>query len=121
MDVHFKKEEFACKCGCGFDEIDKKLNYKLELARMTAKVPFVINSACRCKKHNKNVGGLPNSAHLRGLAVDIRATNSHNRFRIVRGLVMAGFQRIIIYEGFVHADVDPDKPQQILAMAHALT
>jgi uncharacterized protein YcbK (DUF882 family) len=116
--IHFEQEEFACECGCGFDTLNPQLEYKLELARVTAKIPFVINSACRCEKHNKAEGGLSNSAHLEGKAVDIVAIDPHRRYLIVRGLIMAGIKRIIIYpdKGFIHADIDENKPQEILSV-----
>ena len=52
--------------------MDKNFLQKLDRARDVAGVPFIITSAYRCEQHNKNVGGKPNSAHLRGYAVDIK-------------------------------------------------
>jgi len=85
---------------------------KLDLAREMAGVPFRITSGYRCKKHNEAVGGRPNSAHTRGFAADIAATDSETRARIVFGLIKAGFRRIGIdfKRGFVHVDCDPEKP-----------
>ncbi|KMQ73774.1 D-Ala-D-Ala carboxypeptidase family metallohydrolase [Marinobacter subterrani] len=34
--------------------------------------PITITSGCRCESHNANVGGSPNSQHLRGRAADIQ-------------------------------------------------
>ena len=50
---HFKQEEFTCKCGCGFNNINDELVLLLDIARGLAKVPFSINSAYRCEKHNR--------------------------------------------------------------------
>ena len=69
---HFKRSEFACKCGCGFDTVDTEIMPIIEYVRMHFDKPVVINSACRCEKHNAAVGGSKNSQHLRGRAVDIR-------------------------------------------------
>ena len=85
---------------------------KLDLARELAGVPFVITSGFRCEKHNRAVGGKPNSAHTRGFAADIAAGDSLTRAKIVFGLIEAGFRRIGLDfgRGFVHADCDPEKP-----------
>lgn len=75
---NFKKEEF--KCGCdgmycdGYPvKVDESLVKKLEQLR--AKLgdkSVIINSGIRCEEHNKKVGGVSNSQHLKGKAVDIR-------------------------------------------------
>lgn len=79
-----------------------------------AGVPFVINSAYRCEKHNAKVGGVPWSAHTRGLAVDIRASGSRQRFIVAQALMARGLTRIGVASGFVHVDVDKGKDQQVL-------
>ena len=111
---HFKKSEFACKCGCGLNCIDFDLVKKLDFAREIAGVPFVITSACRCSSHNKEVGGLSNSSHLRGFAVDIAVTDSYHRFKILVALLGVGFNRLGVYSDFIHADIDLDKPQNVI-------
>lgn len=68
---YFKREEFACKCGCGFDTVDAELLEILESIREYFGKPVHINSACRCKEHNRNVGGGKRSQHLYGRAADI--------------------------------------------------
>ncbi len=103
---YFRKSEFACQCGCGFDDIDQELLYKLDRARSMAKVPFRITSGCRCKAHNKTVGGGSHSQHLLGKAADI-AVNKETRGRILIALVMAGFERFGIGKDFIHVDIKP--------------
>ena len=68
---YFKKEEFACKCGCGYNTINKDLLWLLNDLRDHYGVPITINSGCRCISHNKNVGGGKKSQHLLGNATDI--------------------------------------------------
>lgn len=54
---HFSKSEFACKCGCGFDDIDINLVKLLEQIRSHfGDNPLIITSGCRCAKHNRSVG-----------------------------------------------------------------
>jgi len=115
--IHFKDHEFNCKCGCGLsiDDMDEDFLYKLDRARNTAEVPFVINSAIRCTDHNREAGGSKTSSHPKGCAVDIKAEHSFYRFRIVTGLVKAGITRLVIYPTFVHCDDDPDKPTELMS------
>ena len=83
---------------------------RIDDAREIAGVPFSINSGWRCKKHNAEVGGGDKSAHLKGLAADIRADDSSHRYHILKGLFEAGFARIGIGNGFIHCDDDREKP-----------
>ncbi len=113
MKNYFKMEEFECPC-CGENLTSPTLVKKLNKAREIAGVPFVINSGCRCEKHNKEVGGSPTSSHLRGLAVDIKTTGSRNRFKILTSLLNVGFTRLGIGESFIHTDIDGAKAQEVI-------
>ena len=106
---HFTEKEFICKCGCGYADFDHYFLKKLDRARELAGISFILNSACRCRKHNKEVGGVENSSHIFGCAVDIKCDNSFARIKIVYGLITAGFKRIIVHQTFIHADTDPRK------------
>ena len=73
--LHFKRREFACKCGCGFDAVDAELLSVLEQLRTALGNRAVsITSACRCDNHNRKVGGARNSVHKLGKAADIKVT-----------------------------------------------
>ena len=111
---HFKMSEFDCRCRCGLNNINENLTMMLDEAREEAGVIFRMNSGCRCRKHNKRVGGSKTSSHMKGLAVDVKATSNRMRFRIMTGLLLAGFNRIGIGKRFIHADVDGKKPQTII-------
>lgn len=67
---NFTRSEFACKCGCGFDQIDLELVALCQKLRDRFGGPVVISSGCRCPEHNRRVGGKVNSRHLLGRAVD---------------------------------------------------
>jgi uncharacterized protein YcbK (DUF882 family) len=88
----------------------------LDQARGLAGVPFVLNSAWRCYKHNEFVGGSEESSHLFGMAVDIACTTSRNRFKILQALISAGFTRIGIHENFIHVDIDGTKDAEVMWM-----
>ncbi|QDY70127.1 D-Ala-D-Ala carboxypeptidase family metallohydrolase [Qingshengfaniella alkalisoli] len=72
LTQHFKRAEFACNCGCGFNTVDVELVQVLERVRLHYGKPVVINSGCRCASYNARVGGASGSQHLIGRAADIR-------------------------------------------------
>ena len=69
------KGELACRCGCGFGSSEKDLNPKLLLGLQKLHgitiSPIVILSGCRCAKHNRKIGGVPDSQHVWGTAADV--------------------------------------------------
>lgn len=97
---HWHSREFfdADEFGEHADRMDVAFISQLELARAAAGVPFEITSAWRSKEDSKS--------HWLGKAVDIRAKTSAHRMAIVRGLILAGFNRVGVYykTGHVHAD-----------------
>jgi len=82
---------------------------RLVEARKLAMTPFVITEG-------PAAGGshVANTAHARGLAVDLRCHDSISRFKIVKALLDAGFARVGVYDKHVHADVDDSLPQGVL-------
>ena len=112
LSKNFTSEEFACQCGCGYDTPDPELIRMLQAARDLYGEPIVITSGCRCIKHNRNVGGATNSAHITGKAVDIATPTGTMRYLIIKSLMAAGFKRIGINfkKRFIHADIDDSKP-----------
>ena len=110
---YFKPQEFDCHC-CGKNEMQEIFVRRLDLARAAAGIPFEITSGYRCPVYNAQVGGVPNSAHTKGLAADILATNPQKRFIILTALLGVGFCRFGIGKNFIHVDMDGEKPQQVL-------
>lgn len=100
-----------------FKEIEENMNkdflFVLDEAREFAGIPFIINSAYRSPNHPLSVKN-PTSSHIKGLAVDIKATDNATRFKIVEALISVGFTRIGIADTFVHVDLDFDKRQNII-------
>lgn len=113
----FKPHEFECKCnkcGLGISAMDEDFLDRLDMARAISGVRFDLSSAIRCEAHNSTIErAKPNSSHLSGLAVDISATTSHQRFQVLYGLIKVGFRRIGIYKNYIHVDDDPSKPQRV--------
>ena len=110
---YFRNEEFNCPC-CNEHHMDRDTLEMLDSARAYAEIPFKINSAWRCEKHNKKVGGKPDSAHIYGKAADISTPDSRTRFWVVYGLIQAQFTRIGIGKNFVHADTDHNKDKEVV-------
>jgi zinc D-Ala-D-Ala carboxypeptidase len=100
-----------------FNEIENNMNkdflFVLDEAREFAGIPFVINSAYRSPEHPLSIKN-PSSSHIKGLAVDIKATDSITRFKIVKALIDVGFTRIGIADTFIHVDLDLDKTQNVI-------
>lgn len=72
---YFTRKEFACKCGkfCnGYPaEPQRALVELADQARAYFAAPATVVSGLRCRQHNANVGGVANSQHLYGEAVDL--------------------------------------------------
>ena len=110
---YFKKKEFTCKCGCEKNIISGELLEMLDKARGLAKIPFVINSGYRCENHPQSLKS-PSSSHIKGLAADIKCTDSKSRALIIDALGYAGFKRFGISDSFIHADIDNGKPNPVI-------
>ena len=72
---YFTREEFRCKCSgkyCnGFPaEPQEGMVRALDTVRAHFGKAIIPNSGVRCPTHNANVGGVSNSRHLSGKAVD---------------------------------------------------
>lgn len=64
LTENFWRSEFACKCGCGLDDIDPALVDILQDVRDFFERPVLVTSGCRCLDHNEASGGAINSWHL---------------------------------------------------------
>ena len=112
---NFKVREFICHC-CGAEGIKDVLVYHLQNAhdRLPKNRVMVVTSGYRCPMHNESIGGVENSAHMKGLAADIKFDDSSHKFMLIKAFLSVGFKRIGIYESFIHVDVDKTKPQNPL-------
>ena len=95
------------------DNMDEEFLERLDQARAFADIPFIINSAYRSPNHPLSIKN-PSSSHIKGLAVDIKATDNETRFKIVEALISVGFTRIGIADTFIHVDLDFEKRQNII-------
>ena len=107
VSKHFTVEEIACKCGCGFADIHAGTMYLAEQAREFLGRPVIPSSACRCPEHNAKVGGVENSKHVLGLAIDIPCEDPEALYTHLDKLY-PNHMGLGLYKakGFVHMDFD---------------
>ena len=84
----FKFEEFRCRCCSGLPPLAKEnikalVDNVLDPARQRYGGPVLVNSGYRCPKHNAEVGGVPNSQHMRGEAADICCGDNEQLAKII--------------------------------------
>ena len=104
MSKYFKEIEY---------NMDLDFLAKLDKAREYAGMPFVINSAYRSPEHPESIKN-PTSSHIKGLAVDIRTTDSRTRYKVLEALIHVGFNRIGIADSFIHVDDDKEKSSNVV-------
>lgn len=102
MAKYFKDSEIA--------GLDPQLVSMLDDAREAAGVPIVITSGFRTPDQNASVGGVSESSHTKGLAVDVRCPNDQYGKQVAFGLGQAGFKRAGFYDKHIHVDIDMEKP-----------
>lgn len=89
------------------------LVFKLDRARELFNAPIIITSGYRDPSKNEEVGGVKDSAHTQGKAVDIRCADIDMQKKLIWALAVAGFRRCGAYDRHVHVDVcgeDDKKP-----------
>lgn len=114
MYTYFKEKEMArCNPPCHLSDMDQHFMDKLDIARSIAGTPFILNSAFRSSKWDKNKGRSGKGMHTLGRAVDIRCGDSRQRSKIVSSLIQAGFTGLGIATTFIHVD-DRETPNMWL-------
>lgn len=107
---HFKRQEFQCKCGCGFDTVDAELIAVLDAVREHFAAPVVVSSGCRCEEYNIKIGGVKESQHKLGRAADITvhgvSPGMVNAYLVGRFPDKYG---IGYYQNFTHVDMRTQK------------
>ena len=110
---YFRREEFRCPCGkCGGFPVepDEKMVRTVDAIRAKLGKPIGIvdsgGSGVRCPEHNKAVGGVATSYHLKGMAADLHcATASPAEMKKAAEAVMGKTGGIGLYDWGIHVDV----------------
>jgi len=108
---YFSKKEFACKCGRYCDgypvQMQRGVVELADRARVELKGVGFVSSGLRCSQHNANVGGVSDSRHLSGKAIDLRIDGKSAR----QTLAWAQKQPEVRYAyaidaSYVHMDIE---------------
>ena len=104
---YFKKSEWACKCGCGLDNVNHTLVTVAERTRKYFNAPITISSGLRCPTRNAQAGGVSNSRHLTGKAMDfcVRGKSAAQVLAYVQKQPEIRYA-YAINESYVHMDVN---------------
>lgn len=127
LSPHFTLEELTVT-GTGIDNSPpkamvptlKRLAEKMEEVRtLLGGKPITVNSAYRNQAVNAAVGGVPNSAHALGFAVDFTCASFGTPFEVCKKIAASKLQfDQLIHErrDWVHLSVDPRNRRQLLTL-----
>lgn len=74
---------------------------------------FTITSALRTKAQNKAAGGVPNSQHLIGEAIDFKPYGSTTYNQLLSFIMdNVAYDQFITYDGFMHISFGPKNRHQ---------
>lgn len=121
LTPHFKRCEFACKCGGKYCN-PRHINISplivgiCEILREYIDNPIRISSGCRCKTWNSKQGGVDSSSHLFGFAADCHSSIGGKKLFIAikelydKGLIPnLRFCQYYQKKDFIHIDCDCNK------------
>lgn len=107
---YFDRSEFACKCGkCGGypKEPQEKLIKVADRVRKHFGKPATVSSGVRCSTHNANVGGVSNSRHLSGKAMDFSVQGVGGNTLLAYVQKQPEIRYAYVIEGnWVHMDIE---------------
>ncbi len=102
------------RCKCKFKSCDKTGPRKKMQRMLTAvnkfqkilgkKYPIKVNSGYRCEEHNAKVGGVSDSQHRAGLAVDITVQGLSMEALFLQAKKSGLFTGMGLYTTFIHLD-----------------
>lgn len=109
---YFSREEFRCRCGgtyCGGfpAEPERALVELADQVREHFDSPAMVSSGLRCVRHNGICGGVTNSRHLSGKAMDfrIRGISGEKTLAYIRTLSGVRYA-YAIDDAYVHMDIE---------------
>ena len=110
-----KREDFACKCGCGFCQPHRRLIKGIRALERILGTEAVVESGCRCPVHNRDEDGGDSSSHLNAMAGDIWfggmsiKTSMNDRAKIDKAIEESPFEfggyHMYVDKGVIHVDV----------------
>ena len=117
---YFTYKEFDCNGEklSGKRNMDKQFLMFLDELRARCCFQFFVTSGWRSESHNKKVGGVKGSSHIKGLAADIAITDSKKRALFVGHAAELAHELDLPFRvgiagkdngNFCHIDIDKDK------------
>ena len=105
------RQDFKCKCGCNKRIVVDHWLFNLLIFLELIYGPATIISGNRCEVNNKNAGGIKNSLHLIGLAVDIKfdLDTPYKWMQSIKrysGLVGVRFDTVNYFYDRIHIELD---------------
>ena len=88
LSENFRSRELACACCWKFIQNDELIAV-LEQIRFAVDRPIFISSGTRCRDHNFLSGGVVDSWHLLGNAVDIPTYSKRDKFEVAAAAIAA--------------------------------
>jgi len=82
---------------------------KCDELRVRLGKPLIVASGYRTPERNKQVGGVKNSSHLLGYAIDWKNISNDEMIAFLDAAWAAGFRRFGIMATSIHTDDDPTK------------
>ena len=98
-------------------QMDDQFMRHIVEVRERSGVPMHINSAYRTPEWEKAHGRTGNSFHCVGQAIDIRCTNSIDRYKLIEAAMFYGELSMVVYPTFIHFD---NRPQNKLMLPRDL-
>jgi hypothetical protein len=101
---HLNSSELDCKCEnrhCKRTLIVEKSLMSFTATRIIFSKPLIVRSGYRCMEHNFNVGGVADSKHKLGLAIDI-APEDVKDLRELEMIATKHFDVVLKYDDFLH-------------------
>ena len=114
---NFTREEFACRCGCGKNEIHDKTIDLVQSIRTAVGEPLSITSGYRCPNHPIEAKKATPGTHAQGLAADIGVSHGTARKVLEVALSLPQTQGIGVNQKgngrFIHVDIGPARNELI--------
>jgi uncharacterized protein YcbK (DUF882 family) len=102
----------ACCHHTSAAQLSAEIIHVLEELEAATEREWAYISGMRCPACNLWVGGVQDSEHLYGFAVDIAATSARDRFDILQALIKMGVTRIGIGPTYLHAGIGQSHEQR---------
>lgn len=111
LSKNLAHSEFRCRCNntdCNFTIVYKSVIEAFQRVRDIIKEPIEVTSGFRCQKHNSSVGGVVDSRHMRGQAIDMAYPADIDKKEFI-DMCAQNFDYIIECDTFVHCHIEGER------------